>query len=52
MKINAVKRALNKAGSPTAVTAKIGKRVTYSQIDRTIMRLLGNYKPVLSRYDK
>ena len=52
MKINAVKRALDKAGSPTAVTAKIGKRVTYHMIDRTIMRLLGNYQPVLSRYDK
>jgi|GEM_PF-5448942 len=52
MKINAVKRVLDKAGSPTAVTAKIGKRVTYLRIDRTIMRLLGNYQPVLSRYDK
>jgi hypothetical protein len=52
MKINVVKRALDKAGSPTAVTAKIGKRVTYHQINRTIMRLLGNYQPVLSRLDK
>ena len=52
MKINAIKRAIDKAGSPAKVTAKIGKRSVYLQIDRRIMKLLGNYQPVLRRYDQ
>jgi hypothetical protein len=47
-----VKRAIAQAGSdPLKVTARIGKRVTYSQIERKIRELIKNAKPLLQQYD-
>ena len=47
-----VKRVITQAGGdPLKVTAKIGKRVTYSQIGRRIRELIKDVKPFLAKYD-
>ena len=47
-----VKRAITQAGGdPLKVTAKIGKRVTYSQIGRKIRELIKGVEAFLAKYD-